>query len=73
MYRMTFAEFFHRLFAASWLPGRGQNWQIVQTQTANTTIAQVMPFDGILLDLIVLIVVLLLIDWMLKTVLRRYV
>jgi len=73
MYRMTFAEFFHRLFFASWMPGRGATWQVVQTQTANTTVAVSMPFDGILMDLFLLVVVLLLIDWMLKTALRRYV
>jgi len=73
---MTFAEFFHRLFASSWLPGRGTQWQIIQTPSTSTApIAQVMPFDGILLDFVVLIAIALVagffLNWALKHLRRR--
>ena len=71
MYWMGFAEFFHRLFFAAWLPGRGTAWQVVQTPTTNRVVAQATAIDGMLLNIIVLIAVLLILNWMLKNLRRR--
>jgi hypothetical protein len=65
---------FYRLFRAPWLPGIGVNWQLSSSpNNANPQNYQyiALPFDGLLLDFVVLIAVLLLVDWMLK-MLRRY-
>lgn len=75
MHWINLSEMFYRLFRASWLPGMGINWQLSSSPNnqnpANYQYIS-LPFDGLLLDFIVLIVVLLLVDWMLKA-LRRHV
>jgi len=74
MHWINLSEMFYRLFRAPWLPGLGINWQLSSSpNNANPQNYQyiALPFDGILLDFIVLIAVLLLVDWMLKAI-RRY-
>jgi len=71
MMNIGWAEMFHRLFRAAWLPGQGQSWRVWVSLNGVQQVAPTLPIDGLLLDLIVFIIVLLLIDWMLKCM-RRY-
>ena len=71
---INLSEMFYRLFRASWLPGLDTVWRLSSSpNNANPQNFQYvqLPFDGILLDFVVLAVVLLLVDWMLKAI-RRY-
>ena len=73
MYWMGWSEMFYRLFRASWLPGAETVWRVASNPTSqNPQRYADLPFDGLLMDFLVLIVVLLLVDWMIKA-LRRHV
>jgi len=75
MINLGWTEMFYRLFRASWLPGHDVVWRVAQnlgtTQNPNWQRFQDLPFDGILMNFLAAIFVVLLIDWMLKA-LRRY-
>ena len=70
MANLSWTEMFYRLFRASWLPGADIVWRVAQnlgtTQNPNWQRYQDLPFDGILLDVVLFIMVLLLIDWVIK-------
>jgi len=75
MVNLGWSEMFYRLFRSRWLPGVDVIWRVAQnlgtTANPNWQRYQDLPFDGILLDILAGILILLVIDWAVKA-LRRY-
>jgi len=76
MINMGWTEMFYRLFRASWLPGHDTIWRVAQnlgtTQNPNWQRYIDLPFDGILMDILLGVLILLLIDWILKVIRRPF-